>query len=74
MENTNPLALTLIVIGAFMGFGREWFVRWDLWLFKKIRKQEPPEKLRAGIKIYLVMLSFIFTLAGLLGIFGVWKY
>jgi hypothetical protein len=74
MQNTNPLALTLIVIGAMMGFGKEWLLRWYLWVFKKLRHQEPPARLGAGIKLYLVMMSFIFTLAGLAGLFGIWKY
>jgi uncharacterized membrane protein len=74
MEHTNPLALTIIVIGALMGFGREWLVRWYLWIFKKTRHREPPPRLEAGIKLYLVMMSLIFTMVGLMGVFGIWKY
>jgi hypothetical protein len=74
MENPNPLALTLIVIGALMGFGREWLLRWYLWVFKKVQRQEPTARLGAAVKLYLVMTSFIFTMAGLMGLFGIWKY
>lgn len=74
MENASPLALTLIVIGAMMGFGREWLITGYLWVYKKIRGQEPPARLGAGVKLYLVMMSLIFTMVGLMGMFGIWQY
>ena len=74
METTNPLALTLILIGAIMGFGREWLAQWYIWVFKKMRKQDPPANLAQGVKLYLVMTSFIFSMVGLLGLLKIWKY
>ncbi len=74
MENSNPLALTIILIGALMGFGRDVLTTFYLWVYKQWRKQDAPARLGVGVRLYLVMTSIIFTMVGLLGLLGIWKY
>jgi len=74
MEGTNPVALVLVVIGAFMGFGREWLTKFYVWFFKRRRREEPHPRLVAATRLYLVFTSLIFTVVGMLGLLGVVKF
>lgn len=70
MDQTNPTALALVVIGALMGFGREPLTDLYAWTYRLLRRTEPDPKLRAMTRWYLVFTSMIFTIAGLLGLLG----
>jgi hypothetical protein len=71
MDQTNPTALALVVIGAIMGFAREPLTRVYAWLFERLRRVEASPRLLAITRLYLVFTSLIFTVAGMLGLLGV---
>jgi hypothetical protein len=73
MENASPVAFTLVVVGAAMGFGREWFTRWYAWVFTRLRRQDPHPRLVAIMRLYLVFTGMIFTVMGMLGLLGIIK-
>jgi hypothetical protein len=74
MDQTNPTALALVVIGALMGFGREPLSRFYAWTFARLRGNEPSPRLLAITRLYLVFTSLIFTVAGMLGLLGVVRF
>jgi hypothetical protein len=74
MNTTNPTALALVVIGALMGFGREVLLNVYAWLFQRLRGSEPPPRLLAMTRLYLVFTSLIFTVAGMLGLLGIVRW
>ncbi len=73
-DTTNPLALALVIIGAIMGFGREPLSKFYLWLFNRVRKQEPDARLLAAVQLYLVFTSLIFSVAGVLGLLNIIRF
>jgi hypothetical protein len=72
-QTTSPLALTLVILGAIMSFGREPLTRGYLKLFTWLWRREPAPNLPNVLRLYLVFTGMIFTLAGLLGLLGIWK-
>ena len=73
MDNPSPIALGLVVIGAIMGFGRDWLTRFYVWCYRQLRKTDPPPRLAAITRLYLVFTSLIFTIMGMLGLLGIIK-
>lgn len=71
MDNPSPIALGLVIIGALMGFGREWLTRFYGWCHTRLRREEPHPKLLAITRLYLVFTSLIFTIMGMLGLLGI---
>ncbi len=72
MDHTNPTALALVVVGALMGFGRDQLTAFYAWVYRRLQGAEPTPKLTAMTRLYLVFTSLIFTVAGILGLLGVW--
>jgi hypothetical protein len=71
MDNPSPIAFTLVVLGAAMGFGREWFTKLYVWIFTRLRKEQPHPRLVAIMRLYLVFTGMIFTVMGILGLLGI---
>jgi hypothetical protein len=73
-SDTNWVALSLIVIGAGMNFGRQPLTRFYLWLYQRGRNAGPQPRLEAAVRLYLVFTSFILTVVGILGLLKILRY
>ncbi len=69
-QESNTLALALIIVGALLSLGREYLTTWYIKIYAWRTKRQPAERLPAGVRTYLMLTGMVFTIIGLLGLFG----
>ncbi len=69
-QETSTLALALIIVGALLSLGREYLTAWYIKIYTWRTKRQPDERLSSGVRTYLMLTGMVFTLVGLLGLFG----
>ncbi len=69
-QEVSPLALALIIVGAFLSLGREYLTALYIKIYAWRTKRQPDGRLPAGVRTYLMLTGMIFTIIGLLGLFG----
>ena len=73
-QESSPLALALIIVGALLSLGREYLTVLYIKIYAWRTKRQPDKRLSAGVRTYLMLTGMIFTIIGLLGMFGLIRF
>ncbi|MEW6516637.1 MAG: hypothetical protein AB1439_07040 [candidate division FCPU426 bacterium] len=71
---TNNTALGLIVVGALLSLLREPMSKGYLWLYRRLRKQEPSPRLGPMFQMYLMLTGMMLTIGGLVWFLGAMRH
>ena len=73
-QEADPLALALIIVGAVLSLGREYLTNLYIKIYYWRTKRQPDKRLPAGVRTYLMLTGMVFTIIGLLSLFGLIRF
>ncbi len=73
-DHINKIAFGLIIGGALLSLGRDFWTPVVVKLYTKISGRSEDSRLRPVLTLYLMLTGMILTVVGLLGLFNILKF